>query len=189
MSRIPAPDDPRLQAAMPYLDAAILRYNLDPALIYGQTFVESSFRPDAFLDDRNGGSYGLMQMSLPTARGLGYTGPAAGLYDPATNTDLGCHLMAQLLARFGDYQSALAGYNAGPNNLPAGQGYAAKVLDAAAQFSAQWAQLQGGQDDGSADDVIVNDDGTSSTGGGVLLDVLVMLAALAIGGLLLKRLR
>jgi soluble lytic murein transglycosylase-like protein len=173
-------------AATPYLDVAIARYGLDPALIFAQTFVESSFRPDAFLNDRNGGSYGLMQMSLPTAQGLGYTGPAAGLYDPATNVDLGCKLMAQLLARFGgDESSALAAYNAGPNNLAAGQGYAAKVLQAAAEFSDQWAQLQGGTD--PAADVIVVDDGASSTGGGVLLDLVVMLAGFAVVGFLFKR--
>jgi soluble lytic murein transglycosylase-like protein len=42
---------------------------------------ESNFNPSAF----NGGHYGLMQIKHATARGMGYLGPARGLFDAETN--------------------------------------------------------------------------------------------------------
>ena len=46
-------------------------------------------------------SYGLMQLLMSTARGLGYTGDANGLYDAATNIDLGTRLLSDLRRRYG----------------------------------------------------------------------------------------
>ena len=42
---------------------------------------ESNFNPSAF----NRGHYGLMQIKHATARGMGYRGPARGLFDAETN--------------------------------------------------------------------------------------------------------
>lgn len=182
---MPLPDwnDADLNAAAPYLNQAIADHGLDGALIYGQCDQESHFKPDAFLMDRNGGSYGLMQMSYPTAQGLGYTGTPDGLFEPGVNTQLGCQLMAQLLARYsGDASKALAAYNAGPGNLLAGKKYADAVLVKAAYF----AQLFAGQQDGSdplPDDP--GDDPTSTNGTGVA----AALGALALGLALYKALR
>lgn len=153
-----------LNAASPYLNAAIAAHGLDGALIYGQCNQESHFDPNAFANDRNGGSYGLMQMSLPTAQGLGYTGSAEGLFDPTTNCNLGCALMAQLLARYnGDASKALAAYNAGPGNLLGGAPYATAVLLRAAWF----ADLFAGQDDS----------GTPTTEGGAPIGAVVSVAS------------
>jgi soluble lytic murein transglycosylase-like protein len=53
--------------------------------------VESRYNPHA----RNGANIGLMQISLPTARSLGYGGPAAGLADAETNLTYGVRYLAQ----------------------------------------------------------------------------------------------
>lgn len=53
--------------------------------------VESRYNPHA----RNGANIGLMQISLPTARSLGYGGPAAGLSDAETNLTYGVRYLAQ----------------------------------------------------------------------------------------------
>lgn len=63
--------------------------DLDPALILAIIEHESSFRESAFRNDRAGGSYGLMQLELQTARDRGFEGAVWGLYDPAVNVDLG----------------------------------------------------------------------------------------------------
>ena len=42
---------------------------------------ESTFNPKAY----NHGHWGLMQIKHATARGMGYDGPAAGLFDAETN--------------------------------------------------------------------------------------------------------
>ena len=52
---------------------------------------ESRYNPKA----RNGANIGLMQISLPTARALGYDGSAAGLADPNTNLTYGVRYLAQ----------------------------------------------------------------------------------------------
>lgn len=53
-------------------------YNLARAVVQ----VESSFRPNV---TGSAGEIGLMQIKLATARGMGYSGSAKSLYDPATN--------------------------------------------------------------------------------------------------------
>lgn len=52
---------------------------------------ESRYNPKA----RNGGNIGLTQISLPTARSLGYDGSAAGLVDANTNLTYGVRYLAQ----------------------------------------------------------------------------------------------
>lgn len=53
--------------------------------------VESRYDPRA----RNGANIGLTQISLPTARSLGYAGAAAGLVDANTNLTYGVRYLAQ----------------------------------------------------------------------------------------------
>src|SRR4029077_13423560 len=62
---------------------------------------ESRYNPRA----RNGGNLGLMQIRHATARGVGYTGSAAGLLDPETNLTYAVRYLA------GAYRAA--GGNAG----------------------------------------------------------------------------
>lgn len=67
------------------IDALITKY----AAIYGipETLLhrvvkrESRYNPKAY----NRGHYGLMQIKYATAKGMGYTGPAEGLFDAETN--------------------------------------------------------------------------------------------------------
>ncbi len=52
------------------------------ALVHRVIVRESRYQPHLV---GRGGTIGLMQIKLATARGLGYTGTAAGLHDPNTN--------------------------------------------------------------------------------------------------------
>lgn len=61
-----------------------------------------------------GGTIGLMQIKLPTARSLGYTGSAEGLRDPDTNIAYGVkYLAGAYRAANGDHARAIAYYSSG----------------------------------------------------------------------------
>src|ERR1700674_346754 len=61
-----------------------------------------------------GGTIGLMQIKLATARGLGYTGDAAGLRDPNTNLTYAVkYLAGAYRAANGDHNRAVAYYAGG----------------------------------------------------------------------------
>lgn len=73
--------------------------------------VESRFNPRA---RGRAGEIGLMQIKPSTARAIGYSGSAAGLYDPATNLTWGMRYLAtayQLAG--GDTCGAILRYNGG----------------------------------------------------------------------------
>lgn len=67
------------------LDALISRYaqhyDVPESLVRRVIVRESGYNPSA----RNGPYWGLMQISHPTARGMGYSGSPAGLLDAETN--------------------------------------------------------------------------------------------------------
>jgi transglycosylase-like protein with SLT domain len=72
---------------------------------------ESKYHPELV---GHGGTIGLMQIKLGTARGLGYTGDAAGLRDPATNLTYGVkYLAGAYRAARGDLELAVHYYAAG----------------------------------------------------------------------------
>ena len=61
-----------------------------------------------------GGTIGLMQIKLATARGLGYSGDAAGLRDPETNLTYGVkYLAGAYRAANGDHNRAVHYYASG----------------------------------------------------------------------------
>jgi soluble lytic murein transglycosylase-like protein len=61
-----------------------------------------------------GGTIGLMQIKLATARSLGYTGDAAGLRDPDTNLRYAVkYLAGAYRAANGDHNRAMAYYSSG----------------------------------------------------------------------------
>jgi Transglycosylase SLT domain len=61
------------------------------ALVHRVIVRESKYHPDLI---GRGGTIGLMQIKLATARGLGYTGDAEGLRDPQTNLTYGVKYLA-----------------------------------------------------------------------------------------------
>jgi soluble lytic murein transglycosylase-like protein len=67
-----------------------------------------------------GGAIGLMQIKLPTARGVGYTGTAQGLRDPETNLTYGIRYLA------GAYRTANGNHNRAVAYYAGGYYYAAK---------------------------------------------------------------
>jgi soluble lytic murein transglycosylase-like protein len=65
--------------------------NVPERLVHRVIMKESRYKPDLV---GRGGTIGLMQIKLATARGLGYTGDAAGLRDPDTNLAYGVKYLA-----------------------------------------------------------------------------------------------
>ena len=94
------------------LVAAHARANDVPeALVHRVIVRESRYRPDLV---GRGGTIGLMQIKLATARGLGYTGDAQGLRDPDTNLAYGVkYLPGAWRAANSDHARAMHYYASG----------------------------------------------------------------------------
>jgi hypothetical protein len=80
--------------------------NLVPeALVHRLIVRESKYNPELI---GHGGTIGLMQIKLATAKGVGYTGDAEGLRDPETNLTWGVkYLAGAYRAAGGDYDRAI----------------------------------------------------------------------------------
>jgi hypothetical protein len=80
--------------------------NLVPeALLHRLIVRESKYNPELI---GHGGTIGLMQIKLATAKGVGYTGDAEGLRDPETNLTYGVkYLAGAYRAAGGDYDRAI----------------------------------------------------------------------------------
>lgn len=112
-----------MQAAMAQyaliLAVAFVNEGLPPEWGLAIARQESAFRPTALNmssgDATRGGSWGLCQMSLLTARGLGYIGDNLGLLDPKVNAQLAAKLCKELSLRFKtmDLQDIASAYNSG----------------------------------------------------------------------------
>ena len=94
------------------LVATHARANLVPETLVHRVIVrESKYQPNLL---GRGGAIGLMQIKLPTARSLGYTGDAAGLRDPETNLIYGIkYLAGAFRAAGGDHDRAVHYYASG----------------------------------------------------------------------------
>jgi soluble lytic murein transglycosylase-like protein len=100
------------------LVAAHARANDVPeALVHRVIVRESRYRPDLV---GRGGTIGLMQIKLATARGLGYTGDAQGLRDPDTNLAYGVKYLA------GAWRAANSDHARAMHYYASGYYYAAK---------------------------------------------------------------
>ena len=85
--------------------------NVPEALVHRVIVRESKYHANLV---GRGGTIGLMQIKLPTARGLGYTGDAAGLRDPDTNLAWGIkYLAGAYRAANGDHSRAVSYYASG----------------------------------------------------------------------------
>ena len=86
--------------------------NLVPAALVHRVIVrESKYQPDLV---GRGGTIGLMQIKLATARGVGYRGDAEGLRDPDTNLAFGVkYLAGAYRAANGDHDRAVQYYASG----------------------------------------------------------------------------
>ena len=96
------------------LDAAIARHaaanGLPVELVHRVVIRESRYNPRA----SNRGALGLMQIKPATARGVGYTGPASGLFDAETNLTYAVRYLAGAYRAAGGNQGrAVALYASG----------------------------------------------------------------------------
>ncbi|MFP4639153.1 MAG: membrane-bound lytic murein transglycosylase MltF [Guyparkeria sp.] len=108
------------EKAAPYLRTfrqAGERYRIDWRLLAAVGYQESKWQPDAVSHQ---GAYGLMQITLPTARGLGLSDPT----DPVANIMSGAKYIAQLREQVPEAAMepdrtylALAAYNVGIGHL------------------------------------------------------------------------
>jgi hypothetical protein len=102
------------QQRAPYekLVATHAKANLVPeALVHRVIVRESKYQPDLV---GRGGTIGLMQIKLATARSIGYRGDAQGLRDPDTNLSYGVkYLAGAYRAANGDHDRAIHYYASG----------------------------------------------------------------------------
>src|SRR5450631_2889557 len=113
MAALPFPEIARAQhAEYDGLVASHARANGVPeALVHRVIVHESRYQPHLV---GRGGTIGLMQIKLATARGLGYTGDAAGLRDPNTNLTYGVkYLAGAYRTANGDHSRAVHYYASG----------------------------------------------------------------------------
>jgi soluble lytic murein transglycosylase-like protein len=108
----PPPPGKSWRAAYDALVSTHARANAVPeALVHRVILRESRYQPDLV---GQGGTIGLMQIKLATARGLGYTGDAEGLRDPETNINYGVkYLAGAYRTANGDHDRAVHYYAAG----------------------------------------------------------------------------
>ncbi|MBI3699269.1 MAG: transglycosylase SLT domain-containing protein [Afipia sp.] len=95
-------------------------------LVHRVIMRESRYQPRAV----SKGNYGMMQIRLGTARGLGYTGTAEGLLDPNTNLTYAVKYLA------GAYKAAGGNQDQAVRYYAAGYYYAAKRQGLTQQASA-----------------------------------------------------
>ncbi len=94
------------------LVAAHAKANAVPEVLIHRVIVHESRYQPALVG--RGGTIGLMQIKLATARSLGYTGDAAGLRDPDTNLTYAVkYLAGAYRAANGDHNRAMAYYASG----------------------------------------------------------------------------
>jgi soluble lytic murein transglycosylase-like protein len=117
---------------------------IDTALLLAFIEQESTFKTRAFLNDRNGGSYGLLQLDYATAQDRGFKGSAVDLYDPVVNVQFGNAQLEWLsaeLTKGGKFSASnlAAAYNSGLSHILGGGTdplYAAEVTEKYHKYAA-----------------------------------------------------
>ena len=92
-------------------------YGVPLSVIYAVIRTESGFDPNA---ESRVGARGLMQITKDAFEWIDYYRGATGafwddMYDPETNMDYGVWLLSYHYNKFGEWETAYAAYNAGPN--------------------------------------------------------------------------
>lgn len=111
-----------------YIVPVSAKYRIAVPLIKAIIGAESGFVPSAYRAEPQIGdaSRGLMQILYGTAKAVGYTGAADGLFDPATNLEYAVKFFADLannaVANGWTVDSAISAYNAGGSGDRAGDG-------------------------------------------------------------------
>jgi len=114
----------------PIVSSISQKYQMDPKLVLAVIHVESRFNPLAVSP---AGARGIMQLIPETAARFG----VRNIHDPVQNIEGGIKYLRFLLNTFGNPYLALAGYNAGENNVlkhrgippfPETQNYVQQVL-------------------------------------------------------------
>jgi hypothetical protein len=140
------------QAARDNIDALIeqqAKANGVPAsFVHAVVKRESNYNPSA----KGGSALGLMQIKHATARSLGYTGDAAGLYDPATNLRYGvAYLAGAYRTAQGNLAQAYQFYNRGYYYAAKRQGISTEVASVVAPVAASASALASLFGGGAAD--------------------------------------
>ena len=140
------------QAARDNIDALIeqqAKANGVPAsFVHAVVKRESNYNPNA----KGGSALGLMQIKHATARSLGYTGDAAGLYDPATNLRYGvAYLAGAYRTAQGNLSQAYQYYNRGYYYAAKRQGISTEVASVVAPVAASASALASLFGGGAAD--------------------------------------
>lgn len=132
----------------PLIESVARGHGLDPNLVEAVVIAESNGCTDAFRFEpaffdrylkgkpeyvgqnprRVSSSYGLMQCMYSTAQQYGFSDHPEALFFPEQGLQYGCLHLAHLLKKHGAARTALAAYNAGNPDYPAGQKYASRVL-------------------------------------------------------------
>ena len=110
--QVGGPAQAQQRAQFERLVAVHAKANLVPeALVHRVIVRESKYQPNLV---GRGGTIGLMQIKLATARGVGYQGNAEGLRDPDTNLTFGVkYLAGAYRAANGDHDRAVHYYASG----------------------------------------------------------------------------
>ena len=101
------------------VEHACAEYDLPVSLMLAVIKTESDFQHDTV---SRAGAIGLMQLMPDTyiwfaSKTGNDSAKKNDLYDPEINIDYGCAYFAYLYDKFGDYNIALAAYNAGPTRV------------------------------------------------------------------------
>ena len=101
-----------------YVEKYANKYNVDKYLIYATIKAESNFKKDA---ESKKGAKGLMQLMLSTAKEISVeTEVEVGennILNPDININIGTYYLSKMIYKYGNFELALAAYNAGSGNV------------------------------------------------------------------------
>jgi len=104
---------------------ASIKFGIPRPLIYAIIKRESDGNSNAINQENNFASRGLMQISGPAARDMGYKGSLIGLFDPQTNINYGTKYLKWLFDQFSatpynidsKWRKVISAYNIGIGNV------------------------------------------------------------------------